>query len=853
MKSLNIQKTYVFDSMRARYLLGAFLLTILFAVSIWFTQSFVSHTISRTAESAVQRNQFVESHRIIREHLWKAEYAIQTYLVTPEIGEYEETIRNLHQAHEYVTTVHLNEWTASIGIDSIVENLLSDLHDLKTNVDKLMQLRKNVEQLFPAYKTINETMLPQNLQYISQVNLVLDELFPRLSEPSVQPLYHGFYKLKDEWSDMVSVFRIYVASRAMTLREQNHENNAFEDAIELHHQNIKAQLQALRNTYLTEDSGLQVEQALSVLPDIIDVWFDAYQKVKVFYQGNNWRTDEQLMSEVIQPIQEVIWSRLHEIELVLEKSSQQDVNEMAEVASSVNAMLWLRMLFAMLFILIAFLTFEHWVLRPVARIARALKMEANGEEISELPEANSREARELIDAFHEMRAQVKVRQMELEHQALHDSLTGLPNRLLIRRRLIKSIHRAAEKGRELALLMVDLDRFKEINDTLGHHMGDRVLKEIGPRFMAELGDQDMLARLGGDEFAVLLPDADATRAHDVAKRLSSTLDVDFDMDGQMLRVGSSIGIALYPQHGTTEQALLQRADVAMYLAKHKNLGYAVYDESQDEHSVWQLSFEGELHRAIKENLMELHFQPKINVADNVTVGVEALLRWYHPVHGMVPADEIHLLAEKTGLIKPLTEWVLNRAVAQLAEWIEQGLDLSMAINLSVWNLQDPNLFASVRDCLRQYNVPASRLIMEITESAVMSDPDSAMDTLVQLSRLGVRLSIDDFGIGFSSLEYLKKLPVHELKIDKSFVMDMIVDENDAVIVRSTIDLAHNLGLRVIAEGVESQDIYDVLQILGCDEAQGFHMARSMEPGALETWLLQSNWGLPQTTRLRLVT
>jgi diguanylate cyclase (GGDEF)-like protein len=451
-----------------------------------------------------------------------------------------------------------------------------------------------------------------------------------------------------------------------------------------------------------------------------------------------------------------------------------------------------------------------------------------------------------------MRAQVRVRQLELEHQALHDNLTGLPNRLLLRRRLIEAIERAGSTQGELALLMVDLDRFKEINDTLGHHMGDRVLKQIGPRFMAALSKKDVLARLGGDEFAVLLPDTDAHRANEVARRLSSSLDVDFNMDGQLLRVGSSIGIAHYPHHGVNEQSLLQRADVAMYLAKHKNLGFAVYDENQDEHSIWQLSFEGELHRAIKEDLLELHYQPKIQVASNTVVGVEALLRWQHPQHGMVPADEIHLLAEKTGLIKPLTKWVISRVVRQMSEWNRKGIELTVSANLSVWNLQDPKLFECVKECLREQNVPANRLILEITESAVMSDPDSAMDTLVQLSHLGIHLSIDDFGIGFSSLEYLKKLPVHELKIDKSFVMDMIVDENDAVIVRSTIDLGHNLGLQVIAEGVESQEIYDVLQILGCDEAQGFHMAYPMNAEALEGWLTQSPWGLEAKARLQLV-
>jgi diguanylate cyclase (GGDEF)-like protein len=511
-----------------------------------------------------------------------------------------------------------------------------------------------------------------------------------------------------------------------------------------------------------------------------------------------------------------------------------------------------RVIVALIFIVTAFFAFEYWLLRPVALISRALKIEANGFQIETLPTANTLEARELIEAFEEMRKQVRIRQMELEHQAMHDGLTGLPNRILLRKMLDEAIKYAKESKTELALLMIDLDRFKEINDTLGHHMGDRVLREIGPRFRRELGKQDFLARLGGDEFAVLLTDTDAEKVNDLAVRLSKTLDADFYLDGQKLWVGSSIGIALYPQHGINEQALLQRADVAMYLAKHKNLRYAVYDESQDEHSVWQLSFESELHQVIDSNELVLNYQPKIDLASGVIYGVEALLRWHHKQHGLIPADEVHLLAEKTGLIKPLTEWVIRTVIEQLSNWSKQGIDLSISANLSVWNLQDPKLFGVVNELLRQFDVPANRLILEITESAVMSDPDSAMDTMNKLSELGVQLSIDDFGVGFSSLQYLKKLPVKELKIDKTFVLDMVVDENDALIVRSTIELAHNLGLSVIAEGVESEEVINLLKLWGCDSCQGFHISHAITLDELDDWLKVSAWGLKDKSRLKLI-
>ena len=840
------------DSMRSRYVFGAVLLSAIFVVSFWLTQGFISGAVSQTAKSTLHRNKLADSHRVIREHLWKAEFALQTYLVTPESKEYDLVIGNLSKALAYIGEIPQNQWNQKHGIDLLLVSLSQDLNFLKTSIVSLLDVRNDAEKLFPAYVTINEVMLPVNLHVNSQLNLVIEDLSARLAEEDVRTTYRQFNEFKDEWLKMIGGFRMYLASRAMSIRDSADAIKQYSTIIELHYTNLLNQIGLLERQLSQYDHGIQAENALFEINQSIVAWYAAFIKIKTFDSEHLWRMDEKLMSESIQPLQKKIWDTLHDFELLISQTSENDLNQLLEVTTDVNSVLWMRMLVALLFIVVAFFAFEYWVLRPVAKIAHALKLEAEGEEVKELPKANTLETRELVDAFDEMRSQVKIRQLELEHQAMHDNLTGLPNRLFLRRSLIDSIENEKQHQGQLALLMVDLNRFKEINDTLGHHMGDRVLKEIGPRFRSVLAEHDVLARLGGDEFAILLPNTNAERAYDVAKRLSKSLDVDFIMDGQLLRVGSSIGIALYPKHGNNEQSLLQRADVAMYLAKHKNLRYAVYDEAQDEHNVWQLSFEGELLHAIEEDLLELHYQPKVNVKTNSITGVEALLRWNHKDHGLVPADEIHLLAEKTGLIKPLTRWVINKIVQQLADWQKKGIDINVSANLSVWNLQDPKLFECVKDQLREWNVAANKMTMEITESAVMSDPDSAVDTLNQLSRLGVQLSIDDFGIGFSSLEYLKKLPVNELKIDKSFVMDMIIDENDAVIVRSTIDLAHNLGLKVVAEGVESQEIYDVLDILGCDQAQGFLMSQSMSADDLESWVYQSKWGLGNDARLCLV-
>ena len=421
----------------------------------------------------------------------------------------------------------------------------------------------------------------------------------------------------------------------------------------------------------------------------------------------------------------------------------------------------------------------------------------------------------------------KTQEAVIEHQALHDSLTGLPNRALLRDRLQHALQLATRQNTYLAFLVMDLDRFKNINDTLGHHMGDMVLQQVGTRLQRILRPSDTVARLGGDEFAILLPTTDATYANHVAQKIILALKRVFELGRHSLYVGGSLGIAVFPEHGQDAETLIRHADVAMYLAKRSNSSCAFYDPQQDRYSVTRLSLEKDLHDAIDNNSLELYYQPQVDLRTSRVVGVEALLRWKHPQRGMIPPDEMIPIAEQTGLIKPLTMWVLNTALHQCDLWRRQGIHLSMAVNLSVWNLQDPTLVDALKAIFATWNIPPSCLELELTESAMMANPDRALEVLTNLNAMGVRLAVDDFGTGFSSLAYLKRLPVHSLKIDKSFVIGMAHEENNATIVRSTVELAHNLGLSVVAEGVETEEVMGLLARLGCDTAQGYHLGRPM--------------------------
>ena len=425
-----------------------------------------------------------------------------------------------------------------------------------------------------------------------------------------------------------------------------------------------------------------------------------------------------------------------------------------------------------------------------------------------------------------------------EYQALHDPLTGLANRVLFRDRIQQTINSARRSGASAAVLIMDVDRFKEINDSLGHHAGDLLLLELATRLETRIRAGDTVARLGGDEFGILLSEAnDGNDITTVLTRILDAVEDPFVLEDIEVAVELSIGVSRFPDDGTDVVTLMRRADVAMYAAKRAGVSHAFYDVSSDVHDRAQLSLLGELRRAIEERELVLHFQPKAALATGEIRSVEALVRWNHPTRGLVPPDEFIPLAQQTSLITPLTLYVIEEALRQTRNWCEaSGRALSVAVNLSVRNLLDLAFPEQVAQLLTRTGAGPETLELEITESTMLADPARVQQVLARLSALGIRLSIDDFGAGYSSLTYLRRLPVHEIKIDRSFVTHMVTDESDAAIVRSVIELAKSLQLDVVAEGVEDEATWQRLDELGCAFAQGFHLSRPLPPAELMAWL-----------------
>ncbi|MBB3120010.1 putative bifunctional diguanylate cyclase/phosphodiesterase [Pseudoduganella violacea] len=488
------------------------------------------------------------------------------------------------------------------------------------------------------------------------------------------------------------------------------------------------------------------------------------------------------------------------------------------------------------------------IAQPLSQLARTAKRLERGDYKGRIAVERRDEVGALAQALDSMRDGIARREQEIRRLAYWDTLTSLPNRAQFLLHLNESLAQAATLGNQVWVLMMDLDRFKHVNDVLGHQFGDALLRQVAERLLALMVQRGQssaqLARLGGDEFAILLPGADLDHAIGLAAAVLQALETPLSLDEQTVDIGAGLGIAGYPEHGQDGESLLSMAEVAMYTAKQRRDGAVVYDAVFDQSSAKSLSLLTELRNAVERDELRLFVQPKITLASGVVSGAEALVRWAHPERGNVFPDQFIPFAEQTGFIRVLTRWVLEQSAMLSRQLAQRGVHLKISVNLSTRDLMDQDLPGKFAEILHRHQVSPGAFCLEITESAIMDDPVRAQHTLERLHAMGADLSIDDFGTGYSSLAYLKRLPVDELKIDKSFVLNMEQDVGDAKIVRSTIDLGHNMGLRVVAEGLESEAVWALLKRMGCDQGQGYFMSRPIPATELGDWI--GRWRAPDS-------
>lgn len=823
-------------SLRFRYTVSVILLIILIFLGAYLAYSTISQAQKETASSLKANQQFSETARQIRAHVLDSYSYIDAYLLEPAHREFKaQAINSLN------TAITLSEQTSKAIVngdsDNKTELLLQLNHSLtllKSQTEKLFISREDISLQYPSMELGNRIMQPNRNSFNNAIAVALNELREEGKDKSKPEIYSNFIEARHLWEQVLSNFRLYLANRMGSFNEASLPIQ--EKAIATMYMELRRQLQTLAAYDEMGVIGFQASVAVEEMLVTGDKWFEGFKEVERIHNADGWRTDSKIMKEDIVPLINHISNVLFDIDIHVNKATASDMSLLINAAHfQTNILLWGAGA-VLVFLLIIFISTNHLVFRPIASVVRALKAEAIGKDGLMLPTVQSEETEALVNAFNEMSKRVHKRQSDLEHQALHDALTALPNRALLQERMAHHIQVARREHRKISLLMIDLDRFKEINDTLGHHVGDKVLIEVGFRITTQLREIDTVARLGGDEFAVILPDTDDEQAISVARKLLSMMKDEFKVDELHLHLGMSIGISSFPDHGIDVATLIQHADVAMYVAKNNKAGYSVYDAGKDEYSISRLELINDLKKAIHTNSLEIQFQPIINMFNDSVKGVETLLRWHHKSFGMIPPDQIIDLAEQTALINPLTYWVFENSLKQISTLHEKGFDIEVAVNISVYNLKDQEFISKIEDIINRHSIEPSFIVLEITESAMMSNPLHAAEILTELDEMGVRLAVDDFGTGFSSLAYLKQLPVDELKIDKSFVIGMQNNTSDEVIVHSTIELAHNLGLEVVAEGVEDKVVYNKLKSYLCDTAQGYYMGKPMPLEKLESWL-----------------
>jgi diguanylate cyclase (GGDEF)-like protein len=812
-------------SLRRRYLLASALIAMLLLGVSLGTYLY----ISRVTEANNQSLALVDTLNLdlsqIREGMRLTDIAIQDQASSPSDTHQGEIRDHLQQALDNTARLASDPSLADTPWHSRLHVLQTQLLDLNKSIETFIELHKDPNWIYPALPFINDTLLQSNTGFERELTLALEETGAALEQPGQLPIYRQLAELRDLWRRMILNFRA-VMIRFAGLPDV--DPGPEEQNIELIFGVIAGKLQRMQDNPDHRDYGFQTEVSLQAMLEHAQNWHRDFQRVKVLRTNGQWRGDLRYIEQQLRPRQRRVEQTIDGLANDLRRWSAQATRAVNQAAGRINLALWLMSGFGLLVIGLLYFVLDHSVLRPIARVANALAAAARGQPSITLPPQRNREVATLVGAFEHMHRQIQGRQQSLEFQALHDVLTSLPNRALLADRLEQGLATLSRSNGSLALLLLDLDRFKEINDSLGHQVGDLVLQEVSRRLQPLLRDTDTVARLGGDEFALVAPGMTRDHAVALAERITKALEAPYHNDGQSLYVGVSIGIVIAPEEGNDPDTLLRHADGAMYVAKRNHLDHAFFDPQQDQELVESLTLLSQLREALASGRgLQLYYQPKASIAHGRIVGAEALLRWRTPDGEWIPPERIVRITENANLIHELTNWVLQRAMADCADAKAVGLTLNISVNLSARDLQDDKLPNRVSTLLNRYGIAAQQLTLEITENAMLASPDRARLVLEQLARLGITLSIDDFGTGFSSLAHLKLLPVHELKIDKSFVLNMQHNESDAVIVRSTIDLGHNLSLQVVAEGVEDQRTRELLRARRCDLLQGYLISRAV--------------------------
>ncbi|WP_237264371.1 putative bifunctional diguanylate cyclase/phosphodiesterase [Thiomicrorhabdus immobilis] len=740
---------------------------------------------------------------------------------------------NTNNAINKLTALSESKHPFHKDLKAISERTSKNFYILKSKINILVKFRLDINKQYPGLDISANIMENQQNSIKSGFEILINEIESgdlQVKSPQIYPLLLKSYSV---WISAISQTRIYMANRLASFSSDilDEQGNSLKDIYTLFTNNIKT----LNRLYRHEDS-FEANDILKSAITTSQSWYENFVTLREISESDKWRSDTLIIKTQVFPLVEQVVQNLNEIDKTLNDEKQNTDQELKKSDDQFNKLIFVIIALFMLFIAAILISMQWMVFTPIHKVTLALRSKAFDIDLPNIESSKTLEVGQLIDAFIEMDEEVTQRQNALEHQAMHDHLTGLPNRFLLNQRIEYQLLHSERQNTPFSMFLMDLDFFKDINDTLGHAAGDHLLIEVSQRIKNSIRKSDTLARLGGDEFAILLPETKKETASKLAESIIQKLSDTIDIDNQKVSIGISIGIVNYPDDGIDIETLLQHADMAMYTAKRERAGYVFYDSSQNTYSKARLSLNHDIIEALEHDQFDIYFQPKIDAVTQNLCGAEGLLRWKHKDYGFISPEKVIESAERAGVIHKLTLSMIEKAISACSQWHKSGHKISVAVNLSVRDLSNKDLTTKVKEFMDKYALEYHFLTLEITESIMMENLAISLEVLQKLNKLGVHISIDDFGTGFSSLAYLKKLPVNELKIDKSFIIEINQDANDKKIVSAIINLGHNLGLNVVAEGIETQKSMDMIKAMGCDQMQGYFISKPICKTSFQKYL-----------------
>ncbi|MEA1889972.1 MAG: EAL domain-containing protein [Pseudomonadota bacterium] len=827
MSSTAKQRSSIFDSYRNRYLLLGVILTLALGMVAWIGYEQVEKASDLHFQRITQRNHVSTILTNLGEGRNRLLGMLQNVVMEPSRKNLDKIPQVFQKLYSGIEDLQNEASINSSEKNLIVNELKRDLDELSTRSARLAEIRINHLLWFPATNELQNKLLPK---FIDSLTLLQDiaVTFADSQSYDEQEVYKILQETRFAWVRMTAELRLLVANRfgVFTIDTEKGMKGRHENLVQ-YSVSLKSKLDALKVFAEQERLGIYGKEATIELEENYHNWMMAFESLFTKVKEEGWRKDLSFLKYALYPVLDRFQQRISSLQVELDIQSATDITDLAKIARSLTLTIAAITMAVVSLLWLSYFSFNRLVLRPIRETTYALRQQASGKFVSLKQVAALRETRELADAFHSMRSQVQERQQKLDYMAHHDELTRLPNRALFYQQLEKAIKIGKKNGQLVALFFLDLDRFKKINDTLGHGVGDELLRKVANRLETTL-PECKLARFGGDEFAIIAEGInDKSYVVFLGEKILQIFNSPFKIKSNTLRVSTSIGIAMSPVDSDTVSDLLKAADTAMYVAKGQGRNrYWFFTEKMSRMVKEKLALENELHQAVLENQFEVYYQPVVTINKQQLVGFECLLRWNHPERGLLaPAYFIDMLDE-TGLIKKVTMWLLQQVTEMHERFADAGrFELRLSINLTARMLQDSGFSSRLLRQLMDKKPDPKRLVIEMTEDALAEYFYDANETLQALRTLGVKVAIDDFGTGQSSLDHLRSFQFDQLKIDKSYVQDVIDDVGDASLVKAIIQMGHSFGMEVVAEGVETVAQLEFLQAHNCELLQGYLISK----------------------------